>query len=340
MPYAVIFPGQGAALPGAGEPWREHLSWAVVEEAEAVLQRPLARLLLEAEAAELATTAASQLAVLLTSLLAWETFSDAIDDERPVAFAGHSLGQMTALLAAGAVGRADGLQLAARRADLTQRSADLHPGRMAALIGVDAATAEQVCEGHEVWVANDNAPGQVVVAGASEELEKMTERALAAGVRRVMPLAVGHAFHTPLLVDAADGLRPLLDELTWTTPEAPVVSNTDGVAYDGAEGWSDRLYRHLVEPVRWQECQRTLAGLGIDTLVEIGPGRVLSGMARRTIPDVRALHAATPAQVSEVVQQLDHPGGRSAVMTGARHSTRSPVLSRTNPLPPPSEDPA
>jgi [acyl-carrier-protein] S-malonyltransferase len=309
VPYAVTFPGQGAAVPGAGEAWREHPSWRVVEEAEAVLERPLARLLLEAGEDELATTEASQLAVLLTSLVTWDAFSAHIGDDgnQPVAFAGHSLGQITALLAAGAVDRTGGLRLAERRAALTQRSADVHHGRMAALLGADIDAAEKACVGADAWVANDNAPGQVVIAGTPDGLDQASEQARAAGIRRVKVLAVGHAFHTPLLADAADGLRPLLDTLTWTTPRAPVVSNTDGVAYDGADGWPDRLVRHLVEPVRWLACQHTLAGLGVDTVVELGPGRVLTGLARRTIPDVQALSAATPEQVADVVRQLDPP---------------------------------
>jgi [acyl-carrier-protein] S-malonyltransferase len=308
VPYAVIFPGQGAASPGAGQDWTDHPAWRVVTEAESVLDRPLARLLLDADADELATTRASQLAVLLTSLVAWQAMADALD-EPPVAFAGHSLGQITALLAAGAVDRADGLRLAARRADLSQESADTRPGRMAALGGADLDTAARVCAGGpDAWIANDNAPGQVVIAGTPEGLAAAAERAKDLGVRRVMPLDVGHAFHTPLLADAAAGLAPLLGTLTFREPAAPIVANTDALGHTDPDCWPDQLTRHLVEPVRWRESQRTLAASGATAFVEVGPGKVLAGLAKRTVPDVTVHPLATPADLAPVAGALAPTG--------------------------------
>jgi [acyl-carrier-protein] S-malonyltransferase len=301
VPYAVIFPGQGAAAPGAGRAWVEHPAWDVVGQAEATLDRPLARLLLEADEAELTGTGASQLAVLLSSLVAWEALAARLD-EAPVAFAGHSLGQITAVLAAGVVDRSDGLRLAARRADLSQASADARPGAMAALVGVDLDLAARVCEGTvDVWIANDNAPGQVVIAGTPEGLTAAGERARQLGVRRVMALDVGHAFHTPLLADAATGLRPLLDRLAFHEPAAPVVANTDALGHTDPECWPDQLTRHLVEPVRWRESQRTLAASGATAFIEVGPGRVLAGLAKRTVPDVTVLNVTTPDDLSTLL---------------------------------------
>ena len=311
MSYAVIFPGQGAASPGAGQVWREHDAWATVTGAESILDRPLGRLLLDADADELATTRASQLAVLLGSLMAWDTLSARLD-ERPVAFAGHSLGQITALIAAGAVDRADGLRLAARRADVSQDSADAQTGRMAALLGADVELAEKACADSDAWVANDNAPGQVVIAGTPEGLEQAGERARELGARKVMPLAVGHAFHTPLLADAVEQLGPVLDSSTFGIPEAPVVTNTDAEPTTDPAAWPQLLRRHLVEPVRWTDSQLALAALGADTFVEVGPGRVLAGMAKRTVPGVRILNAATPDDVDDVVAQLTAPHAASA----------------------------
>ena len=297
MPYAVIFPGQGAATPGAGQDWIDHPAWAVVAEAEGVLDRPLARLLLDADAAELSTTRASQLAVLLGSLVAWEALRGTLD-EPPVAFAGHSLGQITALIAAGAVDRADGFRLAARRADVSQYSADTRPGRMAALVGTDLDVAAKVCDGGpDVWVANDNAPGQVVIAGTPEGLEAAGERARDLGVRKMIALDVGHAFHTPLLADAAEALRPLLAGTTFREPVAPIVANTDALGHTDPGCWPDQLSRHLVEPVRWRESQRTLAASGATAFVEVGPGKVLAGMAKRTVPEIAVHNVATPADL-------------------------------------------
>jgi [acyl-carrier-protein] S-malonyltransferase len=308
VPYAVIFPGQGAATPGAGSAWRDHPTWDVVAAAEAAVDRPLARLLLEADAAELSTTRASQLAVLLGSLVAWEAFRAHVD-EPPVAFAGHSLGQITALIAAGAVDRADGFRLAARRADLSQDSADAHPGRMAALVGADLEVASTVCAGGpDVWIANDNAPGQVVIAGTPDGLEAAAARARDLGVRRVMTLDVGHAFHTPLLADAAAGLGPLLDTLGFAEPTAPIVANTDALGHTDPACWPDQLTRHLVEPVRWRDSQRTLAASGATTFVEIGPGKVLAGLAKRTVPDVVVHNLAVPADLAPAVGGLAPTG--------------------------------
>lgn len=308
MSYAAIFPGQGAATPGAGKPWADHAAWQVVVDAEAATGRPLGRLLVDADAEELSTTGASQLAVLLTSLVAWRALSDAVD-EAPVAFAGHSLGQISALLAARAISSDDGYRLAARRADLSQLSADARPGRMAALVGTDLDVAARVCEGGaDVWIANDNAPGQVVIAGTPEGLEAAAGRAKEAGVRRVMSLDVGHAFHTPLLAEAAADLRHLLDTLTFLAPTAPVVANTDAAAHTDAAGWPERLARHLVEPVRWRESQRTLADLGATTFVEIGPGRVLAGIAKRAVPEISVRNLATPADLDAVAEALAPTG--------------------------------
>jgi [acyl-carrier-protein] S-malonyltransferase len=301
VPYAVIFPGQGAAAPGVGRAWVDDQAWEVVGQAEAVLDRPVARLLLEADAAELAATGASQLAVLLASLVAWDALAPRLD-EAPIAFAGHSLGQITALLAAGAVDRTDGFRLAAKRADLSQASADAYPGRMAALVGAELDVAARVCEGgDDVWIANDNAPGQVVIAGSPEGLAAAGERAQQLGVRRVMSLDVGHAFHTPLLADAADGLRPFLEGLAFLEGTAPIVANTDALGHADPRCWPDQLTRHLVEPVRWRESQRTLAASGGTTFIEVGPGRVLAGLARRTVPGVTVLNVSTPDDLSNLL---------------------------------------
>jgi [acyl-carrier-protein] S-malonyltransferase len=287
-------------LPGAGQPWVDHPAWQVVREAEAATGRPLARLLLDADADELATTGASQIAVLLTSLVAWHAVEHTLPG-RPVAFAGHSLGQVTALLAAGAVAPADGYRLAAHRADASQRSADARPGRMVALMGTDPDAVASLCaDGTDAWVANDNAPGQVVAAGTPAGVDALTERARAAGIRKVMPLAVGHAFHTPLLADAAADLAPTLEATSFRATEVPIVTNTDAAPADDPGAWPDLLARHLVQPVRWRETQLALARMGATRFVEVGPGRVLAGLAKRTVPEVTVHNVATPDDVATV----------------------------------------
>jgi [acyl-carrier-protein] S-malonyltransferase len=300
VPYAVIFPGQGAATPGFGAPWRDHVAWSLVAEAESVLDRPLARLLLDADKDELATTRASQMAVFLGSLMAWDALS-ALLHEPPVAFAGHSLGQITALVASGALDRSDGFRLAAERADLSQASADDHPGRMAALLGSDLDDAQRLCAAvDDVWVANDNAPGQVVVAGTVAGIEAAVAAAPGLGLRKPRVLDVGHAFHTPLLADAAEGLRPLLESLAFRAPTAPIVTNTDAQPHTDPSCWPSQLTRHLVEPVRWRQCQQTLCVSGAGTFVELGPGRVLAGLAKRSVSDVTVHNVSQPAELAQL----------------------------------------
>ena len=310
MPYAVIFPGQGAATPGAGHPGPITPPGRGRREAEAVLGRPLARLLLEADAAELATTRASQLAVLLGSLVAWDALRPELD-EAPVAFAGHSLGQITALIAAGAVDRSDGLRLAARRADLSQESADANPGRMAALVGTDLDVAARVVRrrADDVWIANDNAPGQVVIAGTPEGLDAAAERARDLGVRRVMPLDVGHAFHTPLLADAAEGLAaPARRHAVPPSPPPPSSPTPTPSATPTPPAGPTSWPATSSSPCAGASPSATLAASGAATFVEVGPGKVLAGLAKRTVPDVTVLDLTAPADLSPVAGALAPTG--------------------------------
>lgn len=300
---AVVFPGQGTQTPGMATPWRDHPAWAVVERAEKALGEPLAHLVTDASADALSRTREAQLAVLLTSLVVWEAAHAGVHD--PVAFAGHSLGQVTALIASGALALEDGVQFAARRAELTQQAADRHPGRMAALLGATPEQAADACGAapDACWVANDNAPGQVVVAGTADGVAAAGERAKAIGIRRVTPLNVGGAFHTPLMQDASDALVDTLRDVDLRTTAAPVVSNTDARAYTDGDGWRARLASHVSVPVRWRESQETLASLGATALLEVGHGSMLAALAKRTVPDLPVVGVATPDDLSPLVQE-------------------------------------
>jgi [acyl-carrier-protein] S-malonyltransferase len=276
-----------------GSPWRDAPEWALVKRAEEVLDHEVAPLLLDTDPERLRHTREAQLAVFLTSLLAWETAKDTLGEI--TAFAGHSLGQVTALVAARVVAFDDGVRLVARRGELTQTAADTTGGGMAALLGADGTQATAACAAapDACWMANDNAPGQVVVAGTEEGLDAATAAARVLGVRKVVRLDVDGAFHTPLMQPAADALSTALASIPLRPPEAPVVSNADASACTDADGWRDRLVDHLVRPVLWRQSLDTLVELGADTLVEAGPGKVLTGLARKARPDV----ATEPAQV-------------------------------------------
>ena len=305
MGRAVLFPGQGTQVLRMGEPWRAHPAWEIVERAETALGERLADLLLEAGQDRLARTREAQLAVMLVSLMAWEALRDSVDEL--VAVAGHSLGQVTALVAAGALSLEDGVRLAGRRAELTQEAADRTGGRMAALVGASLEQAEEACrplDGAEqaCWIANDNAPGQVVVGGTPEGLEAAGERARALGVRRVLSLNVGGAFHTPLMETARAGLEPVLADTAFAAPVWPVVSNVDARAYDDGDGWKSRLAEHLVRPVRWRQSMESLVDLGAESFLEVGPGAVLGGLARRTVPGHEVRAVAVPDDVPPLME--------------------------------------
>jgi len=295
-----------------GELWRATPAWDVVDRAESALGQPLGHLLLDADANALARTREAQLAVLLTSLMAWEAVRPALD-EAPVAFAGHSLGQITALIASGVVTLEDGVRLAAERADCTQAAADARPGRLAALLGAtvdqaEAAAAGATSAGRTCWVANDNAPGQVVIGGTPVGVDAASGRARLLGVKRVMLLKVGAAFHTPLMAAAAAHLLDHMADTAFAAPSAPVVANTDAAAHSGADGWPERLSRHLVSPVRWRESLETLAALGARTFLEVGPGNVLSALVRRSLSGVSTRNVASPGDVPILL--ATSPGGR------------------------------
>ena len=206
MRVAVVFPGQGTQAPGMGAPWQDHPAWKVVEQAEAALGEPLAPLLLDASAEELARTRNSQLSVLCASLVAWEAARPLLHDV--VAFGGHSLGQVTALIASGALELEDGVRFAARRAELTQAAADAHPGRMAALLGATLEQAEDACTAAPgaCWVANDNAPGQVVIAGTPDGVER--GRRPREGARRQARDAAQGRRRVPHAADGLGARRP------------------------------------------------------------------------------------------------------------------------------------
>lgn len=299
---AVTFPGQGSQVAGFGRAWREHPAWAVVERAEEASGRALSPLLLDPDA-DLSRTEDAQLAVLVSSLVVWEAAQAYIGT--PVAFAGHSLGQITALVAAGAVDPADGLALAATRAAVTQAAADATPGGLIALLG---ATPEQardtVALVDEAWIANDNAPGQIVVGGTTTGVAAATAAARGAGVRKVRPLAVGGAFHTPLMAPAATAFGAAVAEVTFAPLTAPVVTNHDAAAHFARRGWDERLATHLVRPVRWRETVDTLVELGATRLVELGPGTTLTALAKRCRDDVEPLSVATPDEVEALLPAL------------------------------------
>jgi [acyl-carrier-protein] S-malonyltransferase len=303
---AFTFPGQGSQRPGMGQPWRDHPSWELVGEASDAAGRDLAHLLLSADADELRLPRNAQLATFLTSLVVL----DAVERVglAPQACAGHSLGEYTALVATGALSFADGVRVVAERGEAMQAAADDHPGTMAAVLGLDDEDVDVACRraDGEVWVANYNAPGQVVVAGSSEGIAAVTPIAKELGAKKVVPIPVGGAFHTPHMAPARDRLRKALAEVVFHDPEVSVVANVDARPHDAGAEWPGLLSAQLCSPVRWRHSLQRMADAGITTFAELGPGGVLTGLVKRTLASgsAQALAIAEPDDIDTLLEAL------------------------------------
>ncbi len=301
---AFIFPGQGSQRPGMGRPWVEHPSWEVVTEASEVAGRDLARLLLEAEQDKLTLTGNAQLASFVLSLVVL----DAIErvGVEPTLCAGHSLGEYTALAAAGALGFEDGVRLVVERGEAMHHAAEEQPGTMAAVLGASDDDAEAACQRAEgdVWVANYNAPGQVVISGEPEAVKRAGAIAKELGARKVMPLPVAGAFHTILMAPARARLRKALSDAPFTEAEVPVVANVDARPHSAPGDWPGLLSAQLCGPVRWRQSLETLAREGATRMAEVGPGGVLTGLARRTLPDVTAVSVSSPDDLEKLLETM------------------------------------
>ncbi|MCC5953345.1 MAG: ACP S-malonyltransferase [Acidimicrobiia bacterium] len=324
---AFVFPGQGSQRPAMGAPWQDHPSWDLVREATEASGRDVARLLLDADAEELRDTRNAQLATLVLSLVVLDAV-ERIGIE-PAAMAGHSLGEYTALVAAGTMSFADGVRLVAERGDAMAAAAEAQPGTMAAVLGLDDDEVATACarSGHDVWVANENAPGQVVIAGTTDGVTAASELARELGARKVLPVAVAGAFHTPLMAPARDRLRKAISGVELRDADVDVVANVDGRPHRGAVEWPGLMAGQLCSPVRWRACLHALESLGATEVVELGPGTVLTGTVKRTLTGVRASSVSTPAGVDALVEQLTD--GRS---TGGATAPEGEALSASERL--------
>jgi [acyl-carrier-protein] S-malonyltransferase len=309
---AFLFPGQGSQRPAMGAPWRDHPSWELVIEASAVAERDIEHLLLNADADELKATRNSQLATMLLSLVVL----DAVErlGIEPVAYAGHSLGEYTALVASGAIAFDDGVRLVRERGDAMEQAGNEHVGSMAAVLGLDDDKVEVACArtDGDVWVANYNAPGQVVIAGDPEALRDAGEEAAKLGAKRTMPLPVSGAFHTPFMAPARDRLRKALALTDIREPDCAVVANVDALPHRDPEEWAGLLGAQLCSPVRWRQSLYCLDDMGVTTYLELGPGNVLAAMVKRTVPGQR-LSISSPDELDQLISALQ---GHDAEPTG------------------------
>jgi [acyl-carrier-protein] S-malonyltransferase len=316
---AFTFPGQGSQRPGMGRPWADHESWELVDEASEVAERDVARLLLDADADELKDTRNAQLTTFVSSLIVLDATSRL--GLEPSFCAGHSLGEYTALTAVGALGFDEGVRLVAERADAMHQAGTDNPGTMAAVLGLDDDLVEVACRraDNDVWVANFNAPGQVVIAGSPEGVAAAGAIAKELGAKKVMPLAVSGAFHTPFMTPARDRLRKAIAEAQPRDSEIAVVSNVDSLAHNTGADWTSLLSAQLSSPVRWKHCLLTLAELGVTEFAELGPGGVLTGMAKRTVDNARTISVAAPEDLDKLIEWVNAGSPSGAAQLEGEH---------------------
>jgi [acyl-carrier-protein] S-malonyltransferase len=310
---AFLFPGQGSQEVGMGRALAEAspAAKAVWAEADAALGFSLSTLCFEGPAADLALTANTQPAVLTTSVAAAAALADR--GVTPGLAAGHSLGEYSALVAAGALRFADAVRLVRRRGEFMQEAVPVGTGAMAALLGVELATAEQICaeaaQGEVVGVANINSPGQIVIAGHRTAVERAVAAAAARGGKKSVLLPVSAPFHCALMKPAADRLASELERLTVSAPRIPVIRNVDGGVTRTADEVKPFLVQQVASPVRWTDCVERLAREGATGFLEVGPGRVLTGLLKRTLDGARGHAVEDPASLEKAIAAV---GGAAA----------------------------
>jgi [acyl-carrier-protein] S-malonyltransferase len=285
---AFVFPGQGSQAVGMGNDFAEKYSIAkaVFDEADSILGVPLSQLMWNGPADVLNETVNTQPALYVHSVAAWRTFTQLYPDLKPSTVAGHSLGELSALTASGALSFSDGVRLVRTRGELMKRAGELNPGRMAAILNLDIPTLDKVCadastQTEVVQVANDNCPGQVVISGHKSALERAMDGAKAAGAKRALPLQVSIAAHSPLMDSIQAEWNAAVDACAFETPIIPVVGNVHAKPMLTADELRADIKAQMQSRVRWTESVQLMLANGIRSYVEAGSGEVLLGLIKR-----------------------------------------------------------
>ena len=308
---AYVFPGQGSQAVGMGRALAESspAAAAVFRAADDALGEPITRLAWDGPEEELNRTENAQPALLAASIAYLAAVRDqwaqlGVDAPDPAFAAGHSMGQYTALVAAGALDLADAVRLVRERGIRMQSSSAGREGRMAAIIGLDDARLPDLVEQASVHgifgVANRNSPGQVVVSGERPAVEAALDIAKTLGARRAIELPVSVAAHSPLMAEAAEGMRGILAGITFRDPHPPLLANADARLITTADACSAELVDHLTTGVDWVGAIEAMRARGVTTFIEIGPGRVLTGLIKRIAPDALALALDDPASATRL----------------------------------------
>ena len=289
---AFVFPGQGAQFVGMGKDLYDNNQVAkeLFEKANDILGYRITDIMFAGTDDELKQTKVTQPAVFLHSVISAVCLGD---EFCPSMVAGHSLGEFSALVAAGALSFEDGLKLVYARAMAMQKACDMAPSTMAAIVGLPDEKIEEICagisrEGHVVVAANYNCPGQLVISGNIEAINEACEQLKAAGAKRALPLKVGGAFHSPLMQPAKDELQAAIESTEFSAPKCPVYQNVDGKPHTDPEEIKANLIAQLTSGVRWTSCVQNMIADGADDFTECGPGKALQGMIGRIDKNVAA----------------------------------------------------
>ena len=289
---AFVFPGQGAQFVGMGKDLYDNNQVAkeLFEKANDILGYRITDIMFAGTDDELKQTKVTQPAVFLHSVISAVCMGD---EFCPSMVAGHSLGEFSALVAAGALSFEDGLKLVYARAMAMQKACDMAPSTMAAIVGLPDEKIEEICagiskEGHVVVAANYNCPGQLVISGNIEAINEACEQLKAAGAKRALPLKVGGAFHSPLMQPAKDELQAAIESTEFSAPKCPIYQNVDGKPHTAPEEIKANLIAQLTSGVRWTSCVQNMIADGADDFTECGPGKALQGMIGRIDKNVAA----------------------------------------------------
>lgn len=302
MVIGLLFPGQGAQAVGMGKDLAEQFpaARALFEQADQLLDYPLSRLCWEGPAEQLTRTEHCQPALYVTSMAAWAALESVLPAPfQPAAAAGLSLGEYTALAAAGSVTFADGLKLVRLRGQAMEDAARENPGTMASVLGLELEPLEALCAGTGAQVANLNSPGQIVISGPLQAVEAASVQAMEKGAKRVIPLEVGGAFHSRCMQPAAARLSQALESVPVQPPRFPVFSNVTGRPHGEPAEIRRLLVEQLTQPVQWVACLQGLLAAGVRQYLEIGSGTVLKGLFRKLDPEAAVHSAGTAASVRE-----------------------------------------
>jgi [acyl-carrier-protein] S-malonyltransferase len=308
MKVAYVFPGQGAQWVGMGRDLYHNFdsAKAVFEQADEALGFPISQLCFEGPEDELRQTINAQPAIVTISFACLEATRSMNAGLPPASFvAGHSLGEYTALAAAGVLDFATTVYLARERGRLMHEAGQITPGGMVAIIGLDEPALADVCEQTGTHIANINCPGQIVISGAEDNLNQATDLAKARGAYRAIPLQVSGAFHTTLMQPAVDGMAEIIATLSFTEPAIPIIGNTTAQPLTTAESVKQELLEQLCNCIQWQRSVEYMAGDGVSTFIELGPGRVLAGLIKRIDKNVKILNIGDAEAVNNVAQEVD-----------------------------------